>query len=73
MPIIDFRAYAIGKNIPEGMEFPEDDLEALPPIQNFVLEDSQNDLTDDILAEDEIVLIIIYEIEKADKEGFKEP
>lgn len=70
LPIIDFRAYAVGKNIPEGMEFPEDDLEALPPIQNFVLEDSQNDLTDQILSENKVMLIVVYQIEKADKEGF---
>lgn len=70
LPIIDFRAYAVGKNIPAGMEFPEDDLEALPPIQNFVLEDSQNDLTEDILAANKVMLVIVYQIEKADLEGF---
>jgi uncharacterized membrane protein YphA (DoxX/SURF4 family) len=70
LPIIDFRAYAVGKNIPEGMEFPEDDLEALPPIQNFVLEGVQEDLTDQILAEDKVMLVIVYQIEKADEEGF---
>lgn len=69
LPIIDFRAYAVGKNIPAGMEFP-DDPEAMPPIQNFVLEDSQNDLTDQILAEEKVLLVIVYQIEKANEEGF---
>jgi uncharacterized membrane protein YphA (DoxX/SURF4 family) len=69
LPIIDFRAYAVGKNIPEGMEFP-DDPDALPAIQNFVLEDSQNDLTDQILAEEKVLLVIVYQIEKAKEEGF---
>jgi uncharacterized membrane protein YphA (DoxX/SURF4 family) len=69
LPIIDFRAYAVGKNIPKGMEFPED-INELPAIQNFVLEDSQNDLTEQILAEEKVVLIIVYQIEKANEEGF---
>ena len=70
LPIIDFRAYAVGKNIPEGMEFPEDDLEALPPIQNFILEGVQEDLTDQILAEEKVMLVIVYQIEKAAEQGF---
>ncbi|MEM6380791.1 MAG: BT_3928 family protein [Bacteroidota bacterium] len=69
LPIIDFRAFAIGKSIPAGMEFP-DDPEALPPIQNFVLEGTQNDLTDEIMAMDKVMLVIVYQIEKANEEGF---
>ena len=70
LPIIDFRAYAVGKNIPAGMEFPEDDLEALPPIQNFYLEDNQNDLTDQILTENKVMLVLVYQMEKANEDGF---
>ncbi len=71
LPIIDFRAYAVGKNIPEGMEFP-DDPNGLPLIQDFVLEDTQNDLAPQILTMDKVLLIIIYNLDKADKEGFPE-
>ncbi|MFD2568903.1 BT_3928 family protein [Pseudotenacibaculum haliotis] len=69
LPIIDFRAYAVGKNIPEGMEFPED-MNELPAIQNFMLEDTQNDLAPEILAMNKVMLIIVYNIDKSDKEGF---
>lgn len=71
LPIIDFRAFAVGKSIPEGMEFPEDP-EAFPAIQNFVLEDTQNDLTEDVLAANKVMLIVVYDISKADEEGFKD-
>ena len=67
--IIDFRAYAVGKNIPEGMEFPEDPNE-LPPVHDFMLEDTQNDLAPQILAMDKVMLVIVYNADKSDEEGF---
>jgi len=69
LPIIDFRAYAVGKNIPEGMEFPEDSNE-LPPVHDFMLEDTQNDLAPQILAMDKVMLVIVYNADKSDEEGF---
>ena len=70
-PIIDFRAYAIGKNINEGMEFPEDPNE-LAPIHDFMLEDTQNDLAPEILAMDKVMLIIVYNASKSNEKGFIE-
>ena len=69
LPIIDFRAYAVGKNIPEGMEYPEDPNE-MPAVKDFFLEDTQNDLTSEILAMNKVLLVIVYDIEKSDKEAF---
>ena len=68
LPIIDFRAYAVGKNLQEGMQYPEDG--SIPPVHDFMLEDEQQDLAPVLLEKEKVMLIVVYNLDKADKNGF---
>jgi len=68
LPIIDFRPYAIGKNIPDGMRPVGAEL---PPIHDFYLENNKGlNVTDEVLKEDKMMLIVAYNLDKSDRNGF---
>jgi uncharacterized membrane protein YphA (DoxX/SURF4 family) len=118
LPLIDFRAYAVGKNIPEQMIYPENAKKAViktiwtykidgidnefsteekpwdivgsdgkkaeyvdrkdkvieegyePPIHDFTMERRGNDLTKQLMQEEKLMLIITYDLNKSDYDGF---
>jgi len=67
LPIIDFRAYSVGTDIADAMEFKEDI--DVPPIHDFMIETDDGDKIEEMLAKDKAMLICLYNFESMDKEG----
>jgi len=68
LPIIDFRAYSVGTDIAKGMEY-QDDSDEIPPIHDFEIGTDDGDKLEEMLAHDKAMLILIYELDKAELEG----
>ncbi|CAM1373937.1 DoxX family protein [Tenacibaculum xiamenense] len=67
LPIIDFRAYSVGTDIADGMEYKGDG--EIPPIHDFMIETDDGDQLEPMLAKEKALLVIMYNFEKTEKEG----
>ncbi len=68
LPIIDFRAYAVGTNIAQGMEYQENSDE-VPPIHDFEIGTVDGDKLEEMLQREKALLVFITTTNKANKEG----
>ncbi|MGY5849875.1 BT_3928 family protein [Salegentibacter sp. F14] len=42
-----------------------------PPVTDFQIEDDGNDITDEVLSEDKVLLIVAYDLQKTEIDGYK--
>lgn len=68
LPLIDFTAYKVGTNIPEGMQFKEG--QDIPDIHDFVFENDEEDLTETILQADQVMLVIAHNLAESQLDNF---
>lgn len=69
LPIIDFRAYAVGTDIAKGMEYQED-TDEVGPIHDFMIEtEDDGDQLNNMLAKDKAMLVLMSNFDKTEKDG----
>lgn len=68
LPIIDFRAYKVGNNIPE-LRIAEGNED--PKIGDFYVFDDSGEIADEILEEKKLLIIVSYKMELSDENGWQ--
>ena len=71
LPIIDFRAYSIGTNIEQGMQY-QDGSDEVPPIHDFEIGTVDGDKLEEMLTKDKAMMILMTTKQKVSKEGLHE-
>lgn len=52
-----------------GVETSEPEVEVIAPIHDFVIEKDGNDITDEILSAEKVLLIVLYDLRKTERDG----